>query len=253
MHLRPLLGVVPAAGRARRLGAIPCSKEILPVAGPGPRPGVTRVASHCLLELMATAGVRRCYVVIGDGKWDIPAFLGDGDAVGVDLAYLTISNSPDTPSTLDRARRHVRGCAVAMGFPDVVLAPADALARVARRYDSSDADAVLGLLPATDPTLADMVEVDAEDRVKAVVPKPSRTSLELTWMLAVWGPTFSDYLHERVVAKPDTATELYVGDVLQAAIDDGLDISGEVIADGRYRDIGTPSHLAAALRTDFVN
>lgn len=249
-HARPLplVGVMPAAGRARRLGAIPCSKEILPVAGTAPRPGVVRVACHWLLELMAGADVERCYVVVDPRKADIPAFLGDGAEVGVDLAYLTTRDSPDVPTTIDRARRYARDCRVAVGFPDIALEPADALARVARRHASGDADVVLGLLPAADPTLVDMVEVDAAQHVRTIVPKPSATSLEWTWLLAVWGPAFTDFLHGRVAERPGSATEVFVGDVLQAAVDQGLRVDAELIPDGRYRDIGTPSHLAAALR-----
>src|SRR5687767_13356160 len=47
----PLLGLIPAAGRAERLGPLPCSKELLPIGfretprGPSPK-----VAGHYLLE-----------------------------------------------------------------------------------------------------------------------------------------------------------------------------------------------------------
>lgn len=96
--LHELIGVIPAAGRATRLGHLPCSKEVLPIGwelGPNGRPRAV-VACEPLLRQMHRAGASRAFVVVGTGKWDVPAFLEDGERVGLDLAYLVIENSPST-------------------------------------------------------------------------------------------------------------------------------------------------------------
>src|SRR6187200_975011 len=102
---RPIVGVVPAAGRARRISPMPCSKEIFPIGFRTDEHGQvrTQVVSHHLLAKFARAGATRGYVVLRDGKWDIPAYFGDGHLVGLDLAYVVIPGSLGPPDTVDRA------------------------------------------------------------------------------------------------------------------------------------------------------
>ena len=198
-----------------------------------------QVACDPLLAAMAAAGVRRCVVVLGHGKWDVPAFLGDGARHGLDLAYLTIADSPSTPATLDRAYEHVRGCRVVLGFPDILVSPPELF----RPLLAVEADVVLALFDADDPTLVDMVDVDADGVVRAVVPKPAVTGLRLAWLAAVWGPAFTELLHDGGPWGAE-ATERYVGDVVQDAIDAGLRVRGVRVEGGRYRDVGTRASLA---------
>jgi hypothetical protein len=42
----------------------------------------------------------------------------------------------------------------------------------------------------------DMVDITSKGRVIEIQVKPKRTHLEWTWILAVWGNDFSNYLHE---------------------------------------------------------
>lgn len=245
-----VVGLVPAAGAATRLGPIPCSKAILPVAGAGPGSGGVRVACHSLLESLAVAGITRCLVVVDtDTGGDVPRFLGDGEELGLDLGYLTVSASPSTVATLDRARRHVGDATVVLGFPDIQLAPLDVVTRVLEHHRASGADVVLGLMRATDPTAVDVVDVDELGIVHAVVPKPRETTWPWMWVLAVWGPRFTALLHEHAVgAAGQAAREPFVGDVVAAAITAGMRVEGVRLEDGRYHDIGTPATLAAAQR-----
>src|SRR5687768_16771071 len=103
---REVVAVLPAAGRSRRLAPLPCSKELLPV-GLGKIPGREgkrpKVASHYLLECLRKARIRKVYMIIREGKWDIPAYWGDGRMLGLDLAYMVIDGSTGPPDTIDRA------------------------------------------------------------------------------------------------------------------------------------------------------
>lgn len=253
----PLVGLLPAAGSANRLAPLPCSKEIYPVGfratdGAGDRPALRpKVACHYLLERMVTAGVGRAYIVLGDGKWDIPAYLGDGAVAGVDIAYLTLRRSPGVPYTVDRAHRFVADSRVAFGFPDIIFEPADAFSALLEHQDASAAPVVLGLFPTDQPDKMDMVEL-AGSRVRRVVVKPGRSRLRHTWIIAVWTHEFSGFLHGLLgsaePARGRAPAELHLGHVLQAAIDSGLRVDGVVFGAGTYRDIGTPEDLAAAVR-----
>lgn len=253
---RPLVGLVAAAGTASRLGALPCSKEIYPVGWEAastesdPHP---KVASHYLFDQMRRAGVENIYVVLREGKWDIPAYWGDGQRAGVNVAYLMMGVPYGTPFTLDQAFPFVRDCRVAMGFPDILLAPDDAYAQLFRRQEESGADVVLGLFPARRPEKVDMVELDAEGRPQGFVIKPKETALTYTWICAVWGPAFSLYLHDyvtRVKPRWRPGDELFVGDVFQQALQDGLAIEAVCFPDGTYTDIGTPDELIETVRRE---
>lgn len=257
---REVVAVLPAAGRSRRLGPLPCSKELMPVgfgfiAGlPEARP---KVASHYLLECLRQAGIRKAYIVIRQGKWDIPAYWGDGNVLNMDLAYLVIDGSNGPPETIDRAYPFVKDKIVAFGFPDILFRPKDVFVKLLARLGRSDADVVLGLFPAHDTRAMDMVDIDKNNRVRAIQLKPRTTRLKYAWLTAVWSPTFSEFLHdllrttdrgEKILGnrRIDPQGDIPVGAVLRAAIRARLKVEGIIIETGRYIDIGTPKALAAA-------
>jgi glucose-1-phosphate thymidylyltransferase len=245
-----LVGLVPAAGRAARLGELPWSKEILPVAVGTVGHARFQTPAGRLLRQLALVGVSRAFVVLDENKWDIARCLGDGRGLGLDLAYLTIRRSPSTPATVDRAFEHVRQATVAFGFPDILLRPDDTFSGLLARLEATGADVVLGLFPADRPERVDMVELDDSGRVRRILVKPERTELDFAWLTAVWTPAFTTYLHD-FLARGSAAgpeRELYVGDVLQAAADDGLHIAGVTFPDAAFRDVGTPDDLLRALR-----
>jgi glucose-1-phosphate thymidylyltransferase len=251
-----LIGLIPAAGQGARLAPLPCSKEILPVAlGPLPGSGELRPkpSAVLLLERMRAAGVRRAYVVIRDGKWDIPRYLGDGRIAGVALSYLMMGAPYGPPFTLDQAYPFVRDDIVVFGFPDILFEPDTVYARLVDRLQGGDADVVLALFPAHDTRVMDMVEVDDEEVVRSLWLKPPRTILRDAWVCAVWRPRFTAHLHEQIrgllpacgghaAAMP----ELSVGHLLQSALHAGLRIEAVRFGDGRYVDIGTPAGLQQA-------
>jgi glucose-1-phosphate thymidylyltransferase len=244
-----VFGLIPAAGRALRLGPLPCSKEILPIgfrptpAGPAPK-----VAGHYLLESFAAAGVERVFMVLDESKGDVPRYFGNGALAGVSLAYLMTSGSRSIAHSLDRAFPFVAHGDVVCGFPDVLFTPADAFSRLIERREESGADLVLGLFPARDPRTTDMVELDEEGNVVRLEVRPAATELRFCWLIAAWGPTFTWFVHHLVEGLPEGERELPIGEVVQAAIDSRLHVEGVPFPEGSYRDIGTPAELAAAVR-----
>ena len=252
------VGIGPAAGQVRRLGLMPCSKEVYPLSvDKTSRDGGSHVtvASQYLLDGMRTAGVQTVYVILRDGKWDIPAYWGDGQRAGLHLAYLMMGLPHGTPFTLDQAYPFVRDKIVVMGFPDVLFEPEDAYVQLLDRLRDTEADLVLGLFPASRPEKVDMVELDGDGRPVRIVIKPSETTLTSTWVCAVWTPVFTQYLHEHLQSTLATgdagAREMYVGHVIQAALRDGLTVDAVCFADGHCADIGTPDELAAVVQHEW--
>ncbi|HYO11580.1 MAG TPA: sugar phosphate nucleotidyltransferase [Thermoanaerobaculia bacterium] len=244
-----ILGLIPAAGRAERLGPLPCSKELLPLGfretpgGPAPK-----VACHYLLERFRTAGIRRAFMVLHESKMDIPRYLGTGEIADVALAYISIPGSGSVPETLDRAFPFVRDGLVALGFPDVLFEPADAYVRLIERQAATGADLILGLFPAERFRTTDMVETDPDGRVVRIEVRPESTALRFNWLIAVWGPAFTRLLHETVRDAPAGEGELQIGAVMRAGVAAGLRVDGVAIPEGTWRDVGTPAELAAAQR-----
>lgn len=268
---RPIVGWMPAAGRAARLGGLPCSKEIFPVGfepGPDgePRP---RPVCHGLLRGWAGAGIERALVILRHGKWDVPTRLGSGAELGLDLAYLLVEETGSVPETLARAAGWTEalgtgagtgtgtagagGWDVALGFPDILLGPPDAWARLVDFHRAGDWPISLGLFPTDQAWKADMVSFDDQGRIEEIVIKDPACAFRWTWSIALWRPDFTRFLRRTVAAEgrreggDEGGAELYVGDVIRKALAAGYEVRGLPFADGRFIDVGTPDDLRRAV------
>jgi glucose-1-phosphate thymidylyltransferase len=254
MHHYEVIGLLPAAGQATRLAPLPCSKELYPIGlslldeGRGSRP---KVACHYLLEKMRLANITKAFVIIREGKWDIPAYLRDGSMLGMHLGYFIVGPTSGPPYTLDEAYPFVRDAIIAFGFPDILFEGDDAFRQLLSRQALNNAEIVLGLFPADRPEKMDMVELDENGRVTDLVIQPPHTRLKYSWDVAVWTPAFTEFMHGYLVTEKNPARhhpELSVGHVIQAAIRDGLRVEGAAVSDEPYLDIGTPEGLTRAIK-----
>jgi dTDP-glucose pyrophosphorylase len=258
-----VIALIPAAGRGNRIAPLPCSKELYPIGFRlDPTNGELRpkVSVHYLLEKLFAARIARAYVILRDGKWDIPAYLGDGAVVGMHLAYLVTGATIGPPDTLDRAYPFVGGASIALGFPDMLFGPDDAYQRLLERLHGAGADIVVGLYRAHDCRKMDMVDFDDAGRVRSVTLKPRSSSLQYAWLCAVWRPAFTEFMHRFVAAERERLTrapsayreldaqgDLPMGAVIKAAVESGLEMHGVPFPDDSYIDIGTPDDLERAV------
>ena len=184
-----VIGLIPAAGKASRLGTLPCSKEVFPLGLEAPDiNGVSRpkVACQFLLEQFQSADICRAFVIIRAGKWDIPNFLDDGKRFNVHLAYLMVGHPYGSPYSLDQAWPFIKNNRVALGFPDIIVKPGNTYAKLLKRQENSGVDVVLGLFPSDQPQKTDMVATNSEDDVTKIVIKPKNSTLRFCWVNAVW-------------------------------------------------------------------
>jgi dTDP-glucose pyrophosphorylase len=261
-----IIALVPSAGYATRIGPLPCSKEIFPLglarlenAG-GIRP---KVICHYLLEKMRRGGARKGFIILRQGKWDIPGYCGNGSFVDMDLAYLLVETSLGPPYSLDQAFPFVQHARIVFGFPDILFQPNDVFVRLLEQHTATGADVVLALFPTRAHRQMDMVQTESDGRVVAIHLKPDRTDLHLAWVCAAWSSRFTRFVHDYLRSEStalnaqgdDTADakastgELSVGHVLQAALKHGLHIQSVVFSNGSYIDIGTPQGLSKAIQT----
>lgn len=264
VDLQRIIGLVPAAGQGSRISPLPMSKELFPIgfqnlADKGLRP---KVVCQYLLEAMGKAGVQESFMILRPGKWDIPGYLGDGSQLNMRLAYLTVHVPFGVPFSLNQAYPFVKDAIVAMGFPDLLFSPADAYVQLIDRLQTTQADVVLGLFPTDQPDKVGLVDFDQDGVVLGIYEKSQLTHLPYMWAIAVWRPSFTEFLHRFVEAKRKALigdqspmlikempayTETPIGDVVVSAIANNLRVEAIPFEAGQYLDIGTPENLLNAV------
>ena len=254
-----IIGLIPAGGKATRISPLPCSKELFPLGLSPTDDGGLRpkaVATY-LLEAMRTGGAKKAFFVIRQGKWDIPAYYGDGAMLHMHIGYLLMNEPYGPPYTLDQAYPFVQNAIVAMGFPDILVEPLDAFAALVTELKKTEVDAVLGVFPNNSVHKWDPVELAPDGRITRIEIKPPASTLRHVWAIAVWSPRFTQFMHDYLAQrKPEFAAayeagikkEIIVSDIMQAAIENGLNIRGVLFENGSCLDVGTPEDLQKALK-----
>ena len=162
------------------------------------------------------------------------------------------------PYTLDQASPFIEAAMVALGFPDIIFQPNDAFEKLLAHQGKTGADIVLGLFPTSQPHKMDMVELGKTGHVRSIKIKPKRTKLLYAWAIALWTPVFTRFMHDYVLSKKTMCekaimdgnagdqNEVYVGDVIQAALQNEMKVDAVIFKDGSCLDIGTPEDLFKA-------
>jgi len=252
---RDVLALIPAGGRGSRIAPIPGSKELFPIGFTdvdSDEPKV-RVISQYLFERLVAGGVGQGIVVLRQGKWDIPAYYGEGAPAGMRLSYVVVGETLGPPDTIDRAYAFARHSVVAFGFPDILLGPPDVYDQLLCRMDVGDVDVVLGLHDVVERSASDMVEVDQDNRVRGIYLKDVTSTLPQCWACAVWGPSFTEFMHASVrehrdrtadsFASIDAGGDLPMGLILKQAVEAGLNIAGVRFKGEHWIDVGSPRDL----------
>ena len=163
-----LVGLVPAAGHARRLGAQPSSKEVLPVRG---RP----VMDH-LFERLQVARPDRIRLITRPDKRDVV------DHARELRAEVVLGEPPDVARSLLLGLDGVPAEAeVLVGFPDSIWEPEDGFVRLLDVLRDGAHDVALGLFRAAEPERSDVVALRADGIVTGVRVKPADPGSDLVW------------------------------------------------------------------------
>ena len=250
-----VVAVVPAAGSGTRIAPIPGSKEVFPIgfSNTESENPTVKVISQYLFERFFAAGIGQGLVILRNGKWDIPAFYGEGGPAGMRLSYVVVGETIGPPDTVDRAYAFVRGKVVAFGFPDILLGPPDVFDQLLSAMNTGDVDVVLGLYDVVDRGASDMVLLDEENRVRGIELKDTTSTLPCCWACAVWGPRFTDFMHRAVkqhrggspqnFATIDAGGDLPMGLIFKQAVEAGLEVAGVRFAGEYWTDVGSPGDL----------
>ncbi len=256
-----IIGLIPAGGKATRISPLPCSKELFPLGlyptadGSGLRP---KAVATYLLEMMREGGVQKVFFVIRPGKWDIPAYYGDGSMLDMHIGYLLMHLPYGPPYTLDQAYPFTQQSWVVMGFPDILVEPKDAFSKLLSELNTTEADVVLGVFPNDSPHKWDPVDLSPDGTIVRIEIKPSQTLLPYVWAIAAWKPSFSQFMHDYLKLRlpafeQGDAQEIIFSELMQAAIDACLSVRGVLFEQGSCLDVGTPADLHKALRGFYAS
>jgi NDP-sugar pyrophosphorylase family protein len=217
--VRPtVVGVVPAAGYARRLQPISSSKEMLPVGG---RP----VVSY-LVERIRAARPDAIRLVTRAEKADLATWAA---SEGIETVF---AEPPFVTSSILQGMRGLADDAIVLtGFPDTLWDPLDAFERLIDDV-CSGAEIALGLFDTGEPQRCDIVEVDPSGTVTRIVVKPSEPSGNVTWGCVA----------ARARALRPMSSWEEPGEYFDSALRT-ITVTGTRFA-GRYVDIGTRKSLA---------
>jgi NDP-sugar pyrophosphorylase family protein len=213
------VGIVPAAGFARRLQPLSCSKEVYPIGG--------RPVMDYLLDRMNVAGCAEIRVVTRSEKRDVadharacgatvllarPASVADSLLAGLE------GLGPDVP--------------VVFGFPDTVWEPRDGFSRLLAALQPGLA-VTLGIFRVEDPWRSDVVTLEG-DLVTTIDVKPTQPSSSLAWGCAAASAAVLGGLEGR------TEPGDYFDDLARQRL------VGAVRLSNYFVDIGTPESLRRA-------
>lgn len=251
-----IVGLVPAAGRADRLSPLPISKELFPIAfdtSVDPELPHLRLVSHYLFEKLRLGDAQKTYLVIREGKWDIPNYFLDGAGVGLNLAYIVTAQTPGVSFTVDRAYPFIKNDLVLFGYPDILFQPPDAFKQLVDRLRAVSADAVIGCFDLFPGQLTDRASWRQDGRITKLDVRSTGPDGVPGWVIAVWTPVFTEYLHKYLanlasknpVGKP--LPEIFLGHIFQAALGEGLHVNRVYFSRQNFWDIGSPEGLQKAL------
>jgi len=242
-----LIGIIPAAGQAKRLPFLPFSKELFPISylweGTDEQSELKLVhIIDCLISQMINAQIKKIFVIINKEKADIVRYLGNGKDFGCAFSYLIQEERRGMPDALNLAFPWVVNSTVVFGMPDTFFSPHNAFNLLLDYYNFSKVDVTLGLFPTDQPQKYGMVSLDRDNFLEYTIDKPASSDLKYMWGIACWGKAFSNFMNEYI--KSSSATdEVVLSEVFQSAKNFGLKINGFPFVNGKYMDIGTPKDL----------
>ncbi len=233
------IGLVPAAGFARRLENLSGSKEMIPIdMGYGIEP-----VAHSLLRQFKNAAIDKIVVVTRPEKYDLLEYLSGNKPFDLDITTVSISDTSSTLESIFASCKVIQNKEVYLGFPDMIISPPDAL-RCLANAEGPETDIVLGAFPSGSPAKVDMIDIDEKGLLRDLKIKNAECRYKYSWIFAKWSPDFTDYFYKRYkLLNLNNDEEIYIGSFFLSYYLSGRDVGVCCVDDGNYTDIGTHEDL----------
>ena len=216
-----LVGVLPAAGYAQRLQPLPCSKELLSIAG--------RPVIEYLVERVQAVDPDELRIVTRPEKEDVIAYAEEADATVI-LGYPENINESIATGLAGLDPDDV----VLTGFPDSLWEPLDGFRPLVDAVKEGH-EVALGLFEAPGLVGSDFLSFDEDGEITGFHIKPSEPPSD--WM---WGCAAA-----RVRALDGLTDVEWPSLHMAALVSRGVDLVGIRLSD-QYLDIGTRESLTRA-------
>ncbi|MEM1558326.1 MAG: nucleotidyltransferase family protein [Candidatus Bathyarchaeia archaeon] len=197
---------------------------------------------------LASAGIKKIYVVLGERKSQIMEYLRDGGWLGVKIAYLyqDMSRGAGTAKAVETAEDWVSEDFMVV-YGDTFFHPMEFFKSMVEFHESVKAHATVGVYPMTSYREYGIVKVDEDARVLNILEKPSEAEAREAKLGDVYlvnsgplifNPEVFKYLKKTPISP---AGEYWVTDTIKLMINDGLNILAYRIPKSIFwRDIGRP-------------
>ncbi|MEM2081612.1 MAG: sugar phosphate nucleotidyltransferase [Candidatus Bathyarchaeia archaeon] len=230
--------VVLAAGEGVRLQPITATrpKHLIKLGGKA-------ILEHCI-DALRSYGLTDIVIVTHYMSDAIRRYFGDGEKFGVKITYVEQKAVLGTGNAVSTVEPYVDGD-FALVYGDLLFA-ADILKAVLHRYETTDAAAVMAVVPVDKPESYGVVELDGKTAVKRIIEKPAAG--EAPSNLANAGIyVLSQEIFEKLrQIKASVRGEWELTDALSLLIKDGKTVLAAEISRSDWFDIGRPWDLLDA-------
>lgn len=212
-------------------------KQLIRVAG--------KPVSQWALEDLRDAGVRDVAVVLGNlAPERVVEYYGDGSQLGLRLTYVYQGYPYGIAHAVYAVKDFVGDEPFVVYLGDNVIL--EGISRFARRFEGSDADAMVLLARVEDPRRFGVAKFDGAGRLVGFVEKPKEppSAFALAGVYFFRPPHVFEVIEK---LKPSWRGELEITDALQGLLDAGFKVEYDVIS-GWWKDTGTPSDILEANR-----
>lgn len=205
---------------------------------------------------LASAGVRKIHIVLGERKSQIMEYLRNGGWLGVKIAYLyqDMSRGEGTAKAVETAEGWVSGDFI-MVYGDTFFHPTDFFKDMVKFHESRKPHATMGVYLMDRYREYGLVRIGENDRVVNILEKPTEEQAEISKVDGLYpvnsGPMiFNPKVFEYIKRTPvSPAGEYWITDTLRLMIKDGLEVLAYRIARNVFwRDIGRPQTRIEAER-----
>ena len=231
--------LVLSGGKGKRLRPLThtMAKQLVPVAN---QPILGYVMDH-----LSDAGIKEVGVIVAPETQDeVRDYLKDGEDRQLKISYIVQDRPLGLAHAVKIAQPFLGEAPFVMYLGDNLLG--SGIREALDHFRTEPVDALIFLKQVTDPTAFGVADLDEQGKLKGLVEKPKDPPSDLA-LVGVY--FFTPKIHEAIsTIKPSWRGELEITDAIQALIDSGAVVRGEILQSW-WLDTGKKDDFLAANTT----